>query len=254
MCLVAFSWRTNPQFPLIISANRDEFFDRPTAPLHQWENGIVAGKDLRGGGTWMGFHPNGKWSLLTNYRDFSRQLSEKSTRGKLVQDFLEGDLEPETYLKKLYSIKESFEGFNLLVSDGKKLFYLSNYETEIREIKPGIHGLSNGLINANWPKIKLAKDQLESLKPIEIHTDNLLNILKSTDTYPLEVLPKTGIPASMEIGLSSQMIRLPPNYGTVSASVVLVNRTGETKITERTFDWDQSNFKDKSLSFTGQKI
>lgn len=254
MCLVAFSWKNNPEFPLIISANRDEFFDRPTAPLHQWENGIVAGKDLRGGGTWMGFHPNGKWSLLTNYRDFSRKLSEKSTRGKLAQDYLEGDLEPETYLKKLYSKKESYEGFNLLVSDGDKLFYFSNYEREIREIQPGIHGLSNGLINANWPKITLAKDQLESLDTPEIKNENLLDILKSTETHPLEVLPKTGTPASMEIGLSSQLIRLPPNYGTVSATAVIVNRAGETKITERTFDWDHSKFKDKSMSFTAHKI
>jgi uncharacterized protein with NRDE domain len=253
MCLVAFSWKNHPEYPLILSANRDEVFDRHTQSLHQWNSGIIAGKDLRGGGTWMGFHPNGKWSLLTNYRDFSRQLSEKSSRGKLVQDYLEGDLEPEAYLKRMYSKKESFEGFNLLVSDGEKLFYLSNYETEIREIEPGIHGLSNGVINAHWPKITLAKDQLKSLISPEIQPENLLHILKSTETHPLEVLPKTGIPAAMEIGLSSQLIRLPPNYGTVSASAVLVNREGKTQIIERTFNWDQSNFKDKSMNFTAHK-
>ena len=89
MCLVAFSWKVLPEFPLLISANRDEFFDRPTAPLHQWESGIYAGKDLRSGGTWMGFHPGGKWAFLTNYRDFTHPKSGKISRGKLVVDFLE---------------------------------------------------------------------------------------------------------------------------------------------------------------------
>ena len=250
MCLVAFSWKNHPKYPLILSANRDEFFDRPTQPLHRWENGIVAGKDLRGGGTWMGFHPNGKWSFLTNYRDFSKLSTAKTSRGKLVQDYLEGNQDPETYLKSILSKKEDYDGFNLLVSDGERLFYFSNYEDEIREIPPGIHVLSNGLINDPWPKVNLAKEQLANLELTDISIEHLLEILKSTKRYPIGVLPKTGISASMEIGLSSQLIRLPPNYGTVSATAVLVNQNRETKITERTFDWDQSVFSDQSISFT----
>lgn len=249
MCLVAFSWKYHSDFPLIISANRDEFFDRPTQVIHQWKSGIIAGKDLRGGGTWMGFHPNGKWALLTNYRDFKRPQRGETSRGKLVQDFLDNREDPVHYLERIVINKDRYEGFNLLVSDGEKLFYLSNYKNEIDEIQPGIHGLSNGLINDPWPKVELAKKQLSQAISGEIEGDRLLAILKSQETHPLENLPNTGVPEPMEIGLSAQLIRLPPNYGTVSASAVIRDQNGKTEITERTFDWDSSKFSDKRFSF-----
>ncbi len=248
MCLVAFSWKSHSEFPLIISANRDEFFDRPTQSLHQWNSGIIAGKDLRSGGTWMGFHPDGKWALLTNYRDFTRPQRGKASRGKLVQDFLENEANPEAYLEEIIKNKDEYEGFNLLVSDGEKLFYLSNYKKEITEVQPGIHGLSNGLINDPWPKVELAKAQLFKIISEEISEEKLLSILKSEETHPIESLPKTGAPEAMEVGLSAQLIRLPPNYGTVSGSAVIRNRQGKTTITERTYNWDPNLFSDQQIS------
>ncbi len=248
MCLVAFSWKNHPEYPLIISANRDEFFDRPTQSLHQWDSGIIAGKDLRGGGTWMGFHPDGKWALLTNYRDFNRPQRGEISRGKLVQDFLENEAAPEAYLEEIFINKDRFEGFNLLVSDGEKLFYLSNYMEEIVKVQSGIHGLSNGLINEPWPKVELAKAQLSKVISEKISEKKLLHILKSTETHPIENLPKTGAPKSMEIGLSAQLIRQHPNYGAVSASGVIVTRQGKTTFTERTFNWDPTLFSDQQIS------
>jgi uncharacterized protein with NRDE domain len=253
MCLVAFSWKNHVEYPLVISANRDEFFDRPTAKLHQWKSGLIAGKDLRGGGTWLGFHPNGKWSLLTNFRDFSRPKKGEISRGKLVQNYLEGNLCPEAYLGTIFKDKDRYEGFNLLVSDGEKLFYLSNYLDEIQEIQPGIHGLSNGLINDPWPKVDLAKSQLAAVLASKISEENLLQILKSRETHSIEALPNTGVPKQMEIGLSAQLIRIRPNYGTVSASAILKNKKGETKITERSYAWDPSIFSDQSIRFTTGK-
>lgn len=247
MCLVAFSWKNHPDYPLIISANRDEFFDRPTESLHQWDSGIIAGKDLRAGGTWMGFHPDGKWALLTNYRDFSRSHKGDISRGKLVQDFLEGNKNPEAYLEGIFRNKDRYEGFNLLVSDGEKLFYLSNYRENIEEIPPGIHGLSNGLINDPWPKVELAKTQLANVLAEGVSDEKLLGILKSKGTHPLEILPKTGAPEQLEIGLSAQLIRITPNYGTVSSSAVLKNTQGLTTITERTFNWDPASYSDLQL-------
>lgn len=247
MCLVAFSWKNHSKFPLIISANRDEFFDRPTQTLHQWNSGIIAGKDLRGGGTWMGFHPSGKWALLTNYRDFTKAQRGEISRGKLVQDFLENDATPEVYLDRVFKNKDRYEGFNLLVSDGEKLLYLSNYQSEIDEIQPGIHGLSNGLINDPWPKVELAKTQLTQAIAEKISEEKLLTILKSRTTHPIENLPKTGASEQMEIGLSAQLIRLPPNYGTVSASAVIKNQQGKTTVTERTFKWDSTSYTDQQI-------
>jgi uncharacterized protein with NRDE domain len=249
MCLVAISWKIHKEYPLVISANRDEFFDRPTLALHQWENGVYAGKDLCGGGTWMGFHPSGRWALLTNYRDFSKPQGEKTSRGKLVQNFLEGGEDPKSYLESIHQEKSRYEGFNLLVSDGENLFYLSNHGNGISQIPPGIHGLSNGLINDPWPKVEMAKRQLAEVLSSDIEEEKLLNIMKSKLEHPLEALPKTGVPEQMEIGLSAQLIRMPPNYGTVSATAVIQNRTGKTQIRERTFHWDHSRFSDQSISF-----
>lgn len=244
MCLVAFSWKQHANLPLIISANRDEFFDRPTAPLHQWENGILAGKDLRSGGTWMGFHPNGRWSLLTNYRDFRKMGHGEISRGKLVQDFLENSISPEDYLVEIQKDQDRYEGFNLLVSDGKSLFYFSNYGQGIQEIEPGIYGLSNGLINEPWPKVELAKRQLEEILSEKIDHGSLLQILKSTKTYPTGKLPDTGAPQSLEKALSAQLIRTDGNYGTVSSSSVIQNQKGQIEIQERRFEWDYANFTD----------
>lgn len=248
MCLVAFSWKDHPIYPLILSANRDEFFDRPTQVIHRWESGIIAGKDLRGGGTWMGFHPEGKWALLTNYRDFARPQRGEISRGKLVQDFLEKEEDPVAYLERIFPAKEKYEGFNLLVSDGERLFYLSNYKNEIQEIQPGIHGLSNGLINDPWPKVELAKKQLSEILSGKIEEERLLSILKSQETHSLENLPKTGTSETMEIGLSAQLIRIPPNYGTISATAVIRDFAGNTAITERTFDWEPSIFSERRIS------
>ncbi|WP_144605380.1 NRDE family protein [Algoriphagus algorifonticola] len=246
MCLVAFSWQNHSEYPLVISANRDEFFERPTAPLHTWDNDIIAGKDLRGGGTWMGFHPSGRWSFLTNYRDFRKMGNGEISRGKLVQDFLEDSISPKDYLKEIEKEKNRYEGFNLLVSDGKGLFYFSNFGNGIQEVKPGIHGLSNGLLNDPWPKTELAKMQLKEALEQDLSNSKLLQILKSKQTYPLEKLPDTGAPKDLEIALSAQLIRANGNYGTRSASSVLWNKNNHISIQERTFDWIESNFEDTS--------
>lgn len=249
MCLVAISWQNHPEFPLIISANRDEFFERPTIGMHQWESGFYGGKDLRSGGTWLGFHPNGRWSLITNYRDFTQVRKAEISRGKLVQDFVEVQSDPEEYLRKIQSEMDRYDGFNLLVSDGNKLFYLSNFGEKVEEIAPGIHGLSNGLINDPWPKIELAKTQLEQILQAELSEGKLLEILKSTEKHPIESLPKTGVPPEMEIGLSSQLIRLGDNYGTVSSTAVLQHKSGLTRLKERTFQWDYTQFEDRDFTF-----
>lgn len=246
MCLVAFSWQNHSEYPLVISANRDEFFERPTAPLQLWENDIIAGKDLKGGGTWMGFHINGRWSFLTNYRDFRKMGYGEISRGKLVQDFLEDSISPKDYLKEIEKEKNRYEGFNLLVSDGKELFYFSNFGNGIQEVEPGIHGLSNGLLNDPWPKTELAKKQLKETLEQDPSNSKLLQILKSKQTYPLEKLPDTGAPKDLEIALSAQLIRANGNYGTRSASSVLWNKNNLISIKERTFDWDESKFKDAS--------
>ena len=253
MCLVAFSWKTHPAYPLVISANRDEFFDRPSQPLHQWESGFYGGKDLLSGGTWLGYHPNGRWSLLTNYRDFHHSRSAKISRGKLVQSWLESHVPPEDYLRAIQGNQEQYDGFNLLVSDGERLFYLSNYAADILELKPGIYGLSNGLLNEPWPKSELGKSQLERMLKTDFSTTDLLHILKSRETYSEKNLPKTGVPLEMEKALSAQLIRMGENYGTVSASAVVQHTSGLVQMKQRSFQWKPEIYTDVEIQFQLEK-
>lgn len=249
MCLVAFCWKSHPEYPLIISANRDEFFERPSQVMHRWESGFYAGRDLKSGGTWMGFHPNGRWSMLTNYRDFNNPKKAQISRGKLVEEWLESHISPEDYLQKLQKSQDHYDGFNLLVSDGDKLFYLSNYAPEIREIKPGIYGLSNALLDDPWPKVALAKQQLEHLTKSEFSTNDLIQILKSNETYSEEILPKTGIPIEMETSLSAQLIRMSGHYGTVSAAALVQHISGLVQLKQRTYQWDPEHYSDLDFQF-----
>lgn len=254
MCLVAFSWKNHPEYPLIISANRDEFFDRPSEKMHLWYSGFYAGKDLRSGGTWMGIHPNGRWSLLTNYRDFSIARNAKISRGKLVQDWLESTISTEEYLKGIQKFQDQYDGFNLLISDGYKLFYLSNYSPEILELKPGIYGLSNALINDPWPKVELAKSQLEHLIKSDFSMSDLLSILKSKETFPQETLPKTGVPPEMESSLSAQLIRMSGNYGTVSAAALVQDKSGLVQLKQRSYQWKPEQYSDLDFQFQIEQI
>ncbi|MCE7056975.1 NRDE family protein [Algoriphagus sp. AGSA1] len=249
MCLVALSWQSHPKYPLIISANRDEFYERPSQEIHQWQSGFYGGKDLRSGGTWMGYHPNGRWSLLTNYRDFKNPRNAHISRGKLVQAWLESHISPEEYLLGIQKSQDQYDGFNLLVSDGEKLFYLSNYSSDIREIAPGIYGLSNALIDDPWPKVKLAKTQLMKLIEKDFSTDDLLDILKSTKTYPPEKLPDTGVPLDMETALSAQLIRMQGNYGTVSAIALVQHTTGLVELKQRSYEWKSEIYRDIEYQF-----
>lgn len=249
MCLVAFSWKSHPEFPVIISANRDEFFERPSQAMHRWDSGFYGGKDLRSGGTWMGFHPNGRWSLLTNYRDFNNPRNAKISRGKLVQAWLESYISPEEYLRGIQKYQDKYDWFNLLVSDGKRLSYLSNYSPEIQEVQPGIHGLSNALLDEPWPKVELAKSQLKQLTKSVFSTTDLLNILKSKETYPQEKLPNTGVPIEVETSLSAQLIRMPGNYGTVSAAAVVQHTSGLVQLKQRSFQWKPEHYTDLDFQF-----
>ncbi|HSI75168.1 MAG TPA: NRDE family protein, partial [Lunatimonas sp.] len=162
MCLIAFNWQNHPVYKMVLVANRDEYFERPSASLHLWEEGFYAGRDLKGGGSWMGMHPNGRFAALTNYRDISNEKELNSSRGELVVDFLKGEMTPLDYLGFLQQRKMQYNGFSLLVSDGSKMYFLSNYQEEVQEVVSGFHGLSNALLDTPWPKVERAKSDLSN--------------------------------------------------------------------------------------------
>lgn len=227
MCLISFNWLDHPTYKLALVANRDEFYERKSASLHLWESGIYAGKDLEGGGTWMGFHPSGKFAALTNFRGFTDAPSHPISRGKLVKDFLENDEQPFEYLSKIKEISDQYQGFNLLVAQGDEMGYLSNHLSSILKVSPGLHGISNSFLNTPWPKVVSAKNELAILlESKEVNEADLMNLLQSRAYPPNEFLPQTGIPLEMEKKLSAQFIKIGEEYGTVNTSGLLWRHDG----------------------------
>ena len=155
MCLILFAYRSLPDYRLVLAANRDEFYDRPTRHVAFWDDApeILAGRDLKAGGTWMGITKKGRFAAITNYRDSGMTIENAPSRGDLVKDFLIGKSRPHDYLESLQNKGQDYNGFNLIIGDGNELFYYSNRDGNIHNIEPGVHGLSNHLLNTPWPKV-----------------------------------------------------------------------------------------------------
>jgi uncharacterized protein with NRDE domain len=159
MCLILAAWENHPTNRLIIASNRDEFLDRPTLAMHRWKNksGIVAGRDIKAGGTWLGVTRNGRFAAITNFRNPSDQRENAPSRGKIVTDFLESNLDAATFLNRFKPGAQKFNGFNLLAGDQNSLYWFSNIKDRVTRLSPGYHGLSNHLLNTPWPKVARGK-------------------------------------------------------------------------------------------------
>jgi len=238
MCLILLSYNSHPVFKLVIAANRDEFYNRPTAPLEVWENEsrVVAGRDIKGGGTWMGVCPDGRLAALTNYRDPRALKPQAPTRGKLVTDFLAGGMPARSYLEKLSNSARDYNGFNLLVYDGEDFCFFSNQEGIVRPISAGLHGLSNHLLDTPWPKVKRGLKLFEAATADDtLSTDAIFAVLGDTKLPPDGELPETGVGMEWERRLSPLFIES-DIYGTRSSSIVTLDRSGKLEFHERTYN------------------
>ncbi|MEH7224057.1 NRDE family protein [Bacillus sp. JJ1566] len=235
MCLVLLAYRAHPVYKLIVAANRDEFLQRPTAPIHFWEDEptLLAGRDLEKMGTWMGVTKAGRFSAITNYRDPSEVIDGKHSRGKLVKDALTYNGEIAEYMKQLGKTNDQYPGYNLLVGDLDNLYYYSNVGKKLESVAPGIHGLSNHLLNTNWPKVEKGKEGLTTIIKEDNLVEDLLELLQNTDQPNEDLLPKTGVSFEWERILSSLFIQT-NGYGTRSSTVLLMSDT-EIQYVERTF-------------------
>jgi len=229
MCLILFAWKTHPKHDLILAANRDEFYDRPTLRAYYWQenSGLLAGKDLTGGGTWIGVAKSGRFAALTNYRDPDHIDPDAPTRGTLTTDFLSSEIPPDAYLEKLIMSDKKYNGFNLLVGNNDSLWYYNNVDHNIEDLPPGLYGLSNGLLNESWPKVESGKAALaKTLATDPIVPEALLKILDSKKIAIDSQLPKTGVPIQWERSLSPLFIAT-ENYGTRCSTIIMKkNETG----------------------------
>ncbi len=237
MCLIFVAVEAHPKYRLIIAANRDEFYDRPSAPASFWSDApwLLAGRDLRAGGTWLGVTRNGRFAALTNYRDPESNRVTAPSRGHLVSDFLLGAMESADYLAHLCPNAHQYNGFNLLAGQGADLHCYSSSTGEIQSLEPGIHGLSNHLMDTPWPKVKKGKQSLQLLlAEKDVCPEDLFRLLHDNEAAPDESLPDTGVGLALERMLSPVFINS-PDYGTRSSTVLLMEQSGRVTFVEKSF-------------------
>ncbi len=236
MCLILIAWRVHPDFPCVIAANRDEFFDRPSAPMAFWEDrpSLLAGRDLRAGGTWMGVTRTGRFAALTNFREAEAPLPQAPSRGALVSDFLNANCSPAEYWRSCDT--QAYRGFNLICGDlGGELSHYSNRGGgEGQRLEAGIYGISNHLLDTPWPKVAQGKSELAQAL-LSLPADRkLFRLLRDDKIHDDADLPRTGVDLAWERLLSAAFVRS-ARYGTCSSTVLLLDGQGWLSADEQSF-------------------
>lgn len=248
MCLALFAWKVVPDHRLLLANNRDEFHWRSTEPVHRWANSpVVAGRDVRGGGTWLGTTASGRIGLLTNVRDGlplpSREKTAPSrSRGLLVRDFLESDKDPSSFAERLRDSNEVYEPFNLVIGDQNTLRWVTNRGGwRAATLEPGIYGLSNGELDSNWPKVQDGKADFERFLngphgSAAQRARGLLDMLANRSRPDNGRLPDTHVPHWIERAVAPSFVQV-GLYGTRASTVVDIPDRGAPVISERRFTW-----------------
>ena len=239
MCVIYFAFNFHQDYPLVLLANRDEFYDRPAAAAAYWKDHpeIFAGRDLVAGGTWLGITKNGRVAAVTNYREPGVRPGTHS-RGDLVADFLKGRETAAGYMARVEQRSSYYSGFNLIVGEindtRRELFYLSNRAAGVREITPGVYGLSNHLLDTPWPKVSKGKKQLRSALTTAFDKEVFFDLLADESLADDNYLPDTGIGFEKEKALSAIFIKT-PNYGTRCSNLVTISKSFVPSLEERVF-------------------
>ncbi len=237
MCLILFAYQVHPSYKLIFAANRDEFYERPTASAHWWEDPqhVLGGKDLKAGGSWLGMSKTGKIAALTNYREPANIKRGAPSRGDIVKDFLTREWDTSTYTQILKEKGEAYNGFNLIYGHVDQLQYFSNRASGPQKISPGIYGLSNHLLDTPWPKVVKGKEKLSKyVQSTDPSADEVINWLYNTALAPDVELPATGVPLEWERILSAMFIQS-SRYGTRSSTAILVDQDDRVTFHERSY-------------------
>ncbi len=255
MCLITFAYNVHPSYRLILAANRDEFYERPSAPADFWKDQpqVLAGRDLKEGGTWLGITRQGKFAAITNYRDPASWKNDAPSRGKLVSRYLSGKQKAGDYLEEISAQIHKYNGFNLLLGDDNDLFVFSN-RGEKQKLKSGIYGLSNHLLNTPWPKVVRSRKMLKAAlnKKGDELEEALFALLADCHIPPDSKLPATGIGLEWERVLSSIFITS-PDYGTRSSTILLIRKNNRVKFIEKVFDGNLEPWVTSRFSFITEK-
>lgn len=239
MCLILFSFRAHRHFPLVVAANRDEHYSRPAAAAGFWDDhpDIYGGRDLEKGGTWMGIHTHGRFAAITNYREGRPGAVAPRSRGELVSGFLAGDTAAADYFGKAAQSVHDYNPFSMIAGDLDHLVFHSNRGTGITLVTPGIHGLSNHLLDTPWPKVTVgcaAVAATRDLEDADVISATLFAVLADRGIAQDALLPDTGIDRQRERELSPPFIS-GEHYGTRTSTVLLVHASGEVFVHEKRF-------------------
>ena len=237
MCLVAFAWKSHPRWRLALAGNRDEFHGRPTAPLAVWPGtGILAGRDLRSGGTWVGLGRDGRVAVITNVRDGLPPAFNGLSRGALPVDFLAGSIPAPAHAQALADVARDYAPFNLVLADADACTYIGNHPASgAHAVTPGVHGLSNAAFDAPWPKTRRLREALQAW--VDAGHDDLALLWQALADERQAAdadLPDTGVGLALERRLSAAFIR-GKDYGTRAGTIILVGHDGQVSIHERRF-------------------
>ena len=237
MCIIAVSFKTHTEYPLIIVSNRDEFYIRKTEAAHIWQDAphILAGRDAEQGGTWLGVSKRERFVAITNSRNPT--LPERGTysRGQIATDFLNSEIRAQEFAEDLQQNKHLYGPFNVLLFDGDQLYHYNNIVDTITQMQPGIYGLSNATLNTPWPEVELLKSSFAHvLSNPSFSDDDLFKVLTNRTKAPDEALPSTGVPLELERNLSAIFIHF-EGYGTRCSTVIRLTNT-HWQFTERTYE------------------
>lgn len=237
MCLLVFAWQTDPDYPLIFAGNRDERHARAALPAHLWKDApqVLGGRDLEAGATWLGVTLTGRFAVVTNYREGLAPPKARLSRGVLTAEFLMGGMHPVAYLDGIRRHKDEYGAFSLLIGDRGELHHFSNRGDPGGSVAPGIHGLSNHLMDTPWPKVVLTKTRFTALLEQRNPTsDALFRLLADRAPAPDAALPDTGIGPELERRVSAPFV-VNPVYGTRCSTVIRLHRDGGLYFAERRF-------------------
>lgn len=247
MCLIIFSFDPDSTVPLVVAANRDEFFTRPTIEADYWQEPtagatVLSGRDAVAGGTWLGLAGHDRFAAVTNIRDPSQESARSRSRGELTLGFLAGTQSAADYARQLAKHYNDFAGYNLLLWDESQMWYLNNLEEICRRLPAGLYGLSNGVLDSRWPKVEQGKAMLGALlaQAQAPSTDSLLALMDQRQQAPDHKLPATGVGLELERQLSPAFISNPErSYGTrCSSALVCEKQRGSVSIrfSEQNYD------------------
>ena len=251
MCLIVIAYNYHPEYKLIFAANRDEFYKRPSSAADFWidEPSLLAGRDLKEGGTWCGITRNGRFAAITNYRDMKSIKKDALSRGTIVTDFLLGNSSAEKHSRNLMSSSDLYNGYGLIFGERNDLFFLSNQTKKLVKIKPGIHGLSNHLLDTPWFKVRKGKELLKkAIDKKDTLVDDLFLMLSDKTLSPKKELPDTGLPKDIEKKISSIFVET-PDYGTRSSTVILKDKKDTVTFIEKSLDTETKKWNINAFKF-----